>query len=117
MGSRKPAERKMKPPKPHEVSGCPGCFLLNNPDASCPIRAGGGDSAGSRGGVPRRLLLFQGAAALLPPALGFAAGFALTGLLFPLSGEGLRAAAGAALMFLCAAGVYLFRRPPPAESS
>jgi hypothetical protein len=56
-------------------------------------------------------------AALLPPALGFAAGFVLTGLLFPLSGEGSRAAAGLVFMFLFAFGVYLFRRRSPAESS
>jgi hypothetical protein len=101
----------MKSPKPNEFSACLTCFRLNNPDASCPMGAGGPIG----GGVPRRLLLLQGAAALLPPALGFAAGFILTGLLFPLSGEGLRAAAGAALMFLCALGVYLVRRPSPAE--
>jgi hypothetical protein len=47
--------------------------------------------------------------------MGFAAGFALTGLLFPLSGEGQRAAAGAALMFLFAFGVYLFRRLSPVK--
>jgi hypothetical protein len=54
--------------------------------------------------------LSQAAAAILPPALGFAAGFGFTGRFFPLSGEGLRAAVGTASMFLLALGVYLFRR-------
>jgi sigma-E factor negative regulatory protein RseC len=63
--------------------------------------------------VSRRIVFRQGAAALLPPVLGFAAGFTLTGLFFPLAGEGQRIAAGAALMFLLALGIYLFRRPSP----
>jgi hypothetical protein len=67
-----------------------------------------GGPADSRGRqkVSRKVLLLQGAAALLPPALGFAAGFTLTDLLFPLAGEGLRAAAGVVFMFLFAFGVY-----------
>jgi hypothetical protein len=114
-GSRNPAERKMDSPKLNEFPACPGCFRLKNPGAPCPLGARGGGSDGRGQRVPRRLIVSQGSAALLPPALGFAAGFALAGLLFPLSGGDLRAAAGAALMFLCAFGVYLFRRPAPAE--
>jgi sigma-E factor negative regulatory protein RseC len=66
--------------------------------------------------VPRKIIFRQGAAALLPPVLGFAAGFTLTGLFFPLSGEGLRIGAGAAFMFLLALGIYLFHRPSPESS-
>ncbi|MDR2748136.1 MAG: hypothetical protein LBB77_11910 [Treponema sp.] len=107
----------MNPPEPNE-SPCLGCFRLKSMD--CPLSAQGRTRgyAGGRGQkVPRKVLFFQGAAVLLPPALGFAAGFALTGLFFPRSGEGSRAAAGLILMFLSAFGVYLFRRCSPAESS
>jgi hypothetical protein len=105
----------MKLPSPDELSFCRGCSRLKNPP--CPL--GGrdrGENAGRRE-VPRRILFSQAAAALLPPALGFAAGFILTGFFFPRSGEGPRAAVGVVLMFLFAFGVYLFRRGCPAESS
>jgi hypothetical protein len=103
----------MKTPKSSEAS-CPGCFRLKGP--GCPLPACGGDCSWETSReVSRRDLLSQGTAALLPPALGFAAGFALAGALFPLSGEGPRAAAGAALMFLAALGVYLLRRRSPVK--
>jgi hypothetical protein len=99
----------MKTLPPNEA--CPGCPRLGR----CPLPAGGlsaDDPRKARGRAPgARLLFSQGAAALLPPALGFTAGFALTGLFFPLSGGEFRAAMGAALMFLSALIVYFFRFP------
>ncbi|MDR0642981.1 MAG: hypothetical protein LBG07_11040 [Treponema sp.] len=110
----------MCPRKPNEVPSCLGCFRLRSQGTPCPLAGQNktGEDAHSWGqAVPRKVLLLQGTAVLLPPVLGFAAGFTLTDLLFPLSGEALRAAAGAALMFLFAFGVYLFRRRSPSESS
>jgi sigma-E factor negative regulatory protein RseC len=63
-----------------------------------------------------RTLLRQGAAALIPPLLGFTAGFFLAGILFPQSGDGLRAACGALLLFAAALGVYFFRRQFPPKN-
>jgi sigma-E factor negative regulatory protein RseC len=57
--------------------------------------------------------LRQSLAALLPPPLGFIAGYAATGLAFPGSGEPPRAAGGALLFFAAAAVFYLFRRRYP----
>jgi sigma-E factor negative regulatory protein RseC len=64
------------------------------------------------GSAPRSLFA-QGAAALIPPLLGFIAGFFLSGKIFPLSGEGLRAACGVLLLFAAAFGFYFFRRRFP----
>jgi sigma-E factor negative regulatory protein RseC len=57
--------------------------------------------------------LKQGLGALLPPALGFIAGYAAAGLAFPAAGEPLRAAAGVLLLFAVAAALYLIRRRNP----
>jgi sigma-E factor negative regulatory protein RseC len=57
--------------------------------------------------------LTQGLAALLPPALGFVAGYGGTGLAFPAAGEPARAAAGVLLLFAAAAALYLLRRRRP----
>jgi sigma-E factor negative regulatory protein RseC len=55
----------------------------------------------------------QGLGALLPPLLGFVAGYVVTGLAIPAAGEPLRAAAGALLLFAVAGALYLFRRRHP----
>jgi sigma-E factor negative regulatory protein RseC len=55
----------------------------------------------------------QSLAALLPPPLGFIAGYAATALAFPGSGEPPRAAGGALLFFAFAAVFYLIRRRYP----
>ncbi|QQO11051.1 SoxR reducing system RseC family protein [Breznakiella homolactica] len=60
--------------------------------------------------TPARSSIFQAAAAILPPALGFIAAFMLTGLLVPGSGDGARAAAGVLGMFLVSFIVYLIRK-------
>jgi sigma-E factor negative regulatory protein RseC len=57
--------------------------------------------------------LKQGLGALLPPALGFIAGYAATGAAFPAAGEPQRAAAGALLLFAVAGALYLIRRRRP----
>jgi hypothetical protein len=47
---------------------------------------------------------------LLPPALGFIAGYVLTGLCFPNAGDPAKAAAGVLLMFLAGAIRFLIRK-------
>ena len=66
-------------------------------------------------GFSPRALLCQGAAALIPPLLGFIAGFVFTGILFPKSGDALRAACGALLLFAAAFGFYFFRKRFPSR--
>ncbi|MDR0623544.1 MAG: SoxR reducing system RseC family protein [Treponema sp.] len=60
-------------------------------------------------------LLLQGLSTLLPPALGFIAGYVLVHALFPASGEGARAAGGAFLLFAAGAVTFLIRRRYPAK--
>ena len=55
---------------------------------------------------PKGSLLKQALKALLPPVLGFLAGYALTGILFPLSGDPARAFSGILTFFLTALVVY-----------
>jgi sigma-E factor negative regulatory protein RseC len=57
--------------------------------------------------------LRQSLAALLPPPLGFVAGYLATALAFPGSGEPPRAAGGALLFFFAAAVFYRIRRRYP----
>jgi sigma-E factor negative regulatory protein RseC len=47
---------------------------------------------------------------LLPPILGFIAGYVLTGLCFPVAGDPAKAAAGVLLMFLSGAVRFLIRK-------
>jgi hypothetical protein len=54
--------------------------------------------------------------ALLPPPLGFTAGFFLTRLFFPSSGEAAAAFAGMVSMILACALFYLYRRAKPAKT-
>jgi sigma-E factor negative regulatory protein RseC len=62
--------------------------------------------------------LKQALGALLPPALGFIAGYIGTGLLFPAArGEPAQAAGGAALLFLTALAVYFIRKHLPPKHS
>jgi sigma-E factor negative regulatory protein RseC len=58
----------------------------------------------------------QAFSALLPPLLGFMAGFFLAVRLFPALGDPARSACGAALMLLSALGVYRYRRRNPVKT-
>ena len=60
-------------------------------------------------------LFVQSLQALLPPVLGFIAGFYLWRLMFPASGEGGQTFAGAILMLAAGLGFYLFRRRFPVK--
>ena len=60
-------------------------------------------------------ILWQSITALLPPALGFTAGFSLTRLFFPETGEGAAAFIGVILLFLAAFIVYKIRKKIPAK--
>ncbi|AEF86039.1 hypothetical protein TREPR_2764 [Treponema primitia ZAS-2] len=60
--------------------------------------------------------LKQGLGALIPPILGFIAGFLLTGALFPTAGDPPRAAGGALLLFAVAVSCYFYRRRFPLEA-
>jgi hypothetical protein len=57
--------------------------------------------------APGSPIFRQALAALIPPALGFTAGFFLTRLFFPEAGEG--AAAGVGALFLFAAACVMFK--------
>jgi sigma-E factor negative regulatory protein RseC len=62
-------------------------------------------------GIP---LLAQALVVLLPPVLGFIAGYAGMRLLFPQTGEAAHAAVGALSLFIAAFIVYFVRRRRPA---
>jgi sigma-E factor negative regulatory protein RseC len=57
----------------------------------------------------------QGLGALLPPALGFIAGYGAVGLAVPAAGEPLRSATGVLALFAVAGALYLVRRRHPPE--
>jgi len=59
---------------------------------------------------PLSSVLRQALAALVPPALGFAAGFFLIRRFFPEASEGACAAAGVVLLFVSAFVVYAVRK-------
>jgi sigma-E factor negative regulatory protein RseC len=59
----------------------------------------------------------QGLAVLLPPILGFIAGYVLTGVLFPAAGDPARAAAGVLLLFATAFTLYFIRRRFPPKTT
>jgi sigma-E factor negative regulatory protein RseC len=60
--------------------------------------------------------LKQGLAVLLPPSLGFIAGYVLTGIIFPTTGDPARAAAGVLLLFATAFAIYFIRRRFPPKT-
>jgi hypothetical protein len=101
-------------------AACFGC-----PDSECKARAFS-YRAENTAGLPLRpgqlvetetsaSPLKQGLGALLPPALGFIAGYGVAGLAVPAAGEPLRAAAGALALFAVAGALYLIRRRHPPE--
>ncbi|WP_010260197.1 SoxR reducing system RseC family protein [Treponema primitia] len=60
--------------------------------------------------------LKQGLTVLLPPLLGFIAGYVLTGIIFPATGDPARAATGVLLLFATAFAVYCIRRHFPPKT-
>jgi positive regulator of sigma E activity len=59
----------------------------------------------------------QAMAALIPPALGFTAGFFLTRLFLPKASEGACAAAGVIFLFAAAFIVYTIRKKKPQDKA
>ncbi|GHT64064.1 hypothetical protein FACS1894110_03010 [Spirochaetia bacterium] len=110
---------KMAVIEPDKPAGCFGCMHQECAKGFAPITAENSDNldlAPGRlveTGSGNRTLLRQGAAALSPPLLGFIAGFLLSGIFFPQSADGLRAACGAFLLFAAALGFYFFRKRFP----
>jgi sigma-E factor negative regulatory protein RseC len=58
----------------------------------------------------------QGLIVLLPPILGFIAGYVLTGAIFPAAGDPARAAGGVLLLFVAAFAIYFIRRRFPPKT-
>jgi len=63
--------------------------------------------------APGTSIFRQAMAALIPPALGFAAGFFLTRLFLPKASEAACAASGVVLLFIAAFIVYTVRKRKP----
>lgn len=64
----------------------------------------------------KQSLVRQTLSSLLPLFIGFTAGFALAGVFSPLSGGGMRGAAGVAGLFLAGFAVYALRKRFPDKS-
>jgi positive regulator of sigma E activity len=93
-----------------ECRAC-GDITAENP-LSLPLKAG----LTVEVSAPGASIFRQALAALVPPAIGFTAGFFLTRLFFPEAGEGACAAAGAIFLFGSAFIVYAVRkRLPPGK--
>ena len=67
--------------------------------------------------APGASIFRQAMAALIPPALGFTAGFFLTHLLLPKASEAACAAAGVVLLFVAAFIVYAIRKRKPLDKA
>lgn len=67
--------------------------------------------------TPAVSILGQALVSLLPPALGFVAGYVFLRLLFPHTGEGAAAALGVVFLFAAAFIVYSIRRRRPGRTS
>jgi len=65
--------------------------------------------------APGASIFRQAMAALIPPALGFTAGFFLTRFFLPNASEGAYAAAGVVLLFVAAFIVYAVRKRKPLD--
>ena len=93
----------------HECKANGGLITAENPRA-LPLREGQRVEVRA----PGISLLGQAMAALLPPALGFAASFFLARRLFPEAGEGAIAGIGVISLFATAFLVYKIRQKFPA---
>jgi len=107
--------------KPDSLAACFGCMKeecracgsisAENP-LSLSLKAGQTVEVSA----PAASVFCQALAALVPPALGFAAGFFLTRLFLPSAGEGACAAVGVIFLFAVAFIVYAARkRNPPGK--
>jgi len=63
--------------------------------------------------VPKTMLISQGLQVLLPPIIGFFAGFILTGIIFINSGEPARAMGGVVMFLFTGYVIYLVRKKIP----
>jgi sigma-E factor negative regulatory protein RseC len=105
---------------PERPAGCFGC-MYQECKSLAPVTAENRDGLDLFPGLlvetfsSPQALFRQGAAALIPPLLGFIAGFFLAGIIFPQSADGLRAACGVFLLFAAALGFYFFQRRFPAR--
>jgi hypothetical protein len=108
--------------EPDRPAQCFGCLQSECKKGFAPVQA---EREGTMDLAPGQLvetggngktLFAQALGAFLPLPVGFITGYLGTALLFPATGEGPRAAAGALLLFVAAAGFYVFRRrfPPKA---
>jgi sigma-E factor negative regulatory protein RseC len=122
IGKIRSVSGKMVVIEPDRPAGCFGCMRQDCAKGLAPITAENRDNLDLAPGLlvetgsSSRTLLQQCAAALSPPLLGFAAGFLLSGIIFPQSGDALRAACGALLLFAAALGFYFFRRQYPPKN-
>jgi len=104
--------------KPDSLAACFGC-MKEECKACGSISAENPLSLSLKAGqtvevsAPASSVFCQALAALVPPALGFAAGFFLTRLFIPEAGEGACAAAGVVFLFAAAFIVYAARKRNP----
>jgi sigma-E factor negative regulatory protein RseC len=104
--------------KPDSLTACFGC-MKEECKACGSISAENPLSLSLKAGqtvevsAPAASIFRQALAALVPPALGFIAGFLLTRLFLPSAGEGACAAAGVIFLFAAAFIVYAVRKRKP----
>ena len=102
-------------------AACFGCLNMECKSNGGFIKAGNPASLPLKTGqmvevkAPVRAILLQALAALLPPILGFTAGYAFAPLLFPAAGRGAAAAMGLFFLFTPAFIIYRIRKKYPAS--
>ena len=104
----------------NKSAACFGCLNMECKTNGGFITAGNPSSLPLKTGqtvevkAPARAILLQALAALLPPILGFSAGYALAPLLFP-NARGAAAAMGLFFLFTPAFIIYKIRKKYPAS--
>ena len=94
----------------HECKTAGGFITAENPEA-LPLKNGQTVEVKA----PGINILTQALAALLPPIMGFIAGYTITRLLFQKAGESAAAFFGAIFLFITAFVVYWIRKKYPAN--
>jgi len=108
--------------QPDSLASCFGC-MKEECKACGSISAENSLSLSLRAGqtvevnAPAASVFRQALAALVPPALGFAAGFFLTRLFYPSAGEGAAASMGVIFLFAAAFIVYAVRKRKPPDKA